>query len=277
MKIGTIIQWGSNVVPNDWLLCDGSAVSRTTYADLFAIIGTNFGSGDGSTTFNLPDLRGKVAVGKSSETEFDTLGKTGGNKNLQEHSHNFYRQPIYNTEYETGEAVYAQESTTAKLVNAQTQSAGTGDSGNLQPYLVTNYIIKALKNSEIKVSELPIATSFGDSDYTMIVQSGENKKITGENLFLALNQNINNKIITREFTVNNINAEAQTANYVSFATSIPTVSGYTLVSIAVKTIWGAGSGYMQLTCSLNGDLNIYNPTATTRTIGVQFLAIYIKN
>lgn len=46
-----------------WLICDGSAVSRTTYADLFNIIGTSFGAGDGSTTFNLPDMRGRVAGG----------------------------------------------------------------------------------------------------------------------------------------------------------------------------------------------------------------------
>src|SRR6185503_20590605 len=46
--------------PSGWLNCDGSAVSRTTYANLFAAIGTTFGAGDGSTTFNVPDLRGRV-------------------------------------------------------------------------------------------------------------------------------------------------------------------------------------------------------------------------
>lgn len=55
---GLIMAWPTNTAPNGWLECDGSAVSRTTYADLFAVIGTNYGSGDGSTTFNLPDFRG---------------------------------------------------------------------------------------------------------------------------------------------------------------------------------------------------------------------------
>lgn len=58
-------------------MCDGSAVSRTTYATLFTAIGTAYGTGDGSTTFNIPDLRGRIAVGKNAAT-FSTLGATGG-------------------------------------------------------------------------------------------------------------------------------------------------------------------------------------------------------
>lgn len=87
--IGSIKMYGGSSAPTGWLICDGSAVSRTTYADLFAIVGTSFGVGDGSTTFNLPDFRGRVAIGlKSTDTDFDTLGETGGAKtvNLQ-HSH----------------------------------------------------------------------------------------------------------------------------------------------------------------------------------------------
>lgn len=52
---GSILEWGGTTAPAGYLLCDGSAVSRTTYADLFDVTGTRFGSGDGSTTFNLPD------------------------------------------------------------------------------------------------------------------------------------------------------------------------------------------------------------------------------
>lgn len=63
VPVGTIIGSGAAVAPAGWLACDGSAVSRTTYAALFAALGTTFGAGDGSTTFNLPDLRGRVPVG----------------------------------------------------------------------------------------------------------------------------------------------------------------------------------------------------------------------
>jgi microcystin-dependent protein len=72
----TIKMWGKGTIPDGWLECDGSAVSRTTYADLFAEIGTNFGVGDGSTTFNLPNLQDNVPVGKSGTK---ALGSTGGN------------------------------------------------------------------------------------------------------------------------------------------------------------------------------------------------------
>lgn len=67
--------------PVGWLLADGSAVSRATYADLFAVIGITYGAGDTTTTFNLPNLKGKVAVGRdAAQTEFDTLGEGGGTK-----------------------------------------------------------------------------------------------------------------------------------------------------------------------------------------------------
>ena len=66
--IGEIHAFGGSVVPNGYLLCDGQAVSRTTYSELFTVIGTAFGSGDGSTTFNVPDLREVVPVGAGEST-----------------------------------------------------------------------------------------------------------------------------------------------------------------------------------------------------------------
>jgi microcystin-dependent protein len=60
----------------DFLPCDGAAVSRTTYASLFTAIGTLHGAGDGSTTFNVPDMRGRVAVGKGTHTDVNLVGKT---------------------------------------------------------------------------------------------------------------------------------------------------------------------------------------------------------
>lgn len=61
---GTVLDFAGAVAPVGWLLCDGSSVSRTTYANLFAVIGATHGSGDGSTTFGLPDGRGRVIAGK---------------------------------------------------------------------------------------------------------------------------------------------------------------------------------------------------------------------
>lgn len=71
---GSVVAFAGSAAPVGWLLCDGSAVSRTTYAVLFAAIATAYGAGDGSTTFNLPDLRGRTAVGK------DDMGGTPANR-----------------------------------------------------------------------------------------------------------------------------------------------------------------------------------------------------
>lgn len=61
--IGSVLAWTTNTAPTGWLECDGSAVSRTTYATLFGLVGDDFGAGDGSTTFNIPDLRGEFVRG----------------------------------------------------------------------------------------------------------------------------------------------------------------------------------------------------------------------
>ena len=71
----TIVPWSTASVPSGFLECNGQAVSRSTYATLFGIVGTTYGVGDGSTTFNVPDLCDNVAVGKSNTK---TVGSTGG-------------------------------------------------------------------------------------------------------------------------------------------------------------------------------------------------------
>lgn len=75
LSSGFIMMFGSNTPPTGWVLCDGSAISRTTYSDLFAVIGTTFGAGDGSTTFNVPNMKTRLPRGKDTG---DTLGATGG-------------------------------------------------------------------------------------------------------------------------------------------------------------------------------------------------------
>lgn len=75
---GMISAYGGSSAPAGWLLCDGSAVSRTTYAALFAAISTAYGTGDGSTTFNIPDLRQRFPLGKATSGTGATLGGTGG-------------------------------------------------------------------------------------------------------------------------------------------------------------------------------------------------------
>ena len=76
---GIIMPFAGTVAPQGCLFCDGSAVSRTTYAALFAVIGTTYGEGDGETTFNIPDLSGRVVIGVSNS---HALGTTGGSETV---------------------------------------------------------------------------------------------------------------------------------------------------------------------------------------------------
>lgn len=141
---GLILMWGGAAAPSGWLLCNGQAVSRTTYEDLFDIIGTAYGVGDGSTTFNVPDLRGRVPVGKDAGT-FANLGDTGGE---EEHTLILDEIPAHThalTKGNSSEPLSGSnvQDTTASDSPGNTGSAGGGDPhNNLQPYQVVNFIIK---------------------------------------------------------------------------------------------------------------------------------------
>ena len=75
VSTGSVIPWGATSIPSGFLECDGSAVSRSTYATLFGVIGTTYGTGDGSSTFNLPNIADNVVIGKSPSKN---IASTGG-------------------------------------------------------------------------------------------------------------------------------------------------------------------------------------------------------
>lgn len=81
LPAGMLAPFAGAAAPSGWLLCDGSAVSRSTFAALYSALGgagSPYGQGDGSTTFNLPDTRGRVPVGKGTHADVDTLGDNDG-------------------------------------------------------------------------------------------------------------------------------------------------------------------------------------------------------
>ena len=144
---GAVTAFAGSSAPTGWLLADGTAVSRATYATLFGIISTTYGAGNGTTTFNVPNLKGKIPVGLNSvETEFDALAETGGAKThtlaateIPEHTHPIAAIGTVDADYfSAGSGVTIGSALTATGVNA---NAG-GAHNNLQPYLVLNYIIK---------------------------------------------------------------------------------------------------------------------------------------
>jgi len=148
IKTGMIMLWSTNTAPPGWLLCYGQAVSRLAYAKLFNIIGTVYGVGDGSTTFNVPDYRGRVPVGKDNmggasanrvtNAQADTIGGATGNELMALHSHSI---PQLLAAADLGGATDYRIHSVNNPTGSSTGPAGTG-SDNMIPYLTTNYIIK---------------------------------------------------------------------------------------------------------------------------------------
>lgn len=140
---GMIIMYAGSSAPTGFLLCDGSAVSRTTNAALFAVIGTSYGAGDGSTTFNVPDLRSRTPVGKGTGTKVATVASVSGNVVTVTGLTN-----ANNNEFQTGEQV----------VYTTTGSAITGLTGGSTYYLIR------LSNSTFS-----LATSLANAQNAVVI------------------------------------------------------------------------------------------------------------
>lgn len=96
IPVGGLMPYAGATSPEGWLLCDGAAINRTTYANLFAVLGTTYGSGNGTTTFNVPDMRSRMPIGAGAGTGLTSraLAATGGAEsvviasgNLPTHTH----------------------------------------------------------------------------------------------------------------------------------------------------------------------------------------------
>lgn len=169
---GVIQLYAGSTAPNGWLICNGQSVSRTTYAALYAVIGTTYGAGDGSTTFNVPNLVNKTVRGSNS------LGKTGGadtvtlsTANLPAHSHGVGTLATNNTGAHThqgrvktlgstgsfpsyistaasgysggADGLIYESGAHTHTISGATASAGSGSAVTItNPYVMLHYIIK---------------------------------------------------------------------------------------------------------------------------------------
>jgi len=175
---GTSISGYWGIAPDGYLLEDGSAVSRTSFADLFASIGSTYGDGDGSTTFNLPDSRGRVTVPISGDSEFNVMGKKYGEKThtittneIPAHTH-----MQYITANSGGTAIrvdYASDGNgVAYPQGINTGSTGGGSASNVtQPSIVKQYAIK-WRASTGTASTLAPGTTLQSYSYSATVPTG---------------------------------------------------------------------------------------------------------
>lgn len=150
LPVGTIIPYAGSTIPSNYMKCEGQELSRIEYDILFSAIGTTYGVGDGTTTFNLPNLKGRVITGiDSNDTDFDTLGETGGEK---EHTLTVDEMPSHNHIFNTrmGSVASLPEGSQGAYMlagendNIIANTGGDQPHNIMQPYIVLNYIIKVL-------------------------------------------------------------------------------------------------------------------------------------
>lgn len=135
---GSILMYGAAAAPTGYLLCNGAAVSRATYADLFAAIGTTYGAGDGSTTFNVPDFVGRVPVGLSSSGPA-LINGLGDNDGVSVNNRNISHRHSYTNS--TNTAMQASGATGA-AANVSAFTSGDSNNTDYPAFLVVNYIVK---------------------------------------------------------------------------------------------------------------------------------------
>ena len=231
--IGLVQLWPKSTAPNSsWLVCDGSAISRTTYSDLYTVIGVTYGTGDGSTTFNLPDFRARVPVGYNSSAIDDdsdgsndrssrTIAATGGAEThelqvseLPSHTHS-------NSLSNTGTDSVAQQTTVADTGHGHTISPNPHTHSYTSP-LVGDYQGLDYDNSGT-AQEYPTSNGGTTTSTSLTVNTGNAVlNVTNPTHSHSVNVSLTNAAVGGG-GAHNIIQPFQVINYIIFA-KYPTLS-----------------------------------------------------
>ena len=147
---GSLMPFAAATAPVGWLLCDGAAYPRAEYSALFAAISTTWGAGDGTSTFNVPDLRGRAPVGSGTGTGL-TARSLGGKGGEEAHALSVAEMPAHAHEMNAAAGGGSNLSSDAIPPNngvyggrnmTTTYAGATGPHNNMQPFAVVNYLIK---------------------------------------------------------------------------------------------------------------------------------------
>lgn len=150
-NIGDIHIVAYTALDSDWMRCDGSALSRITYADLFAVIGTTYGAGNGTTTFNIPDMRGRAAIGAGNATGLSPrpIGSIAGSEThtltideMPAHSHTVKEQSTTGGTMSLTDVAVALGDNISDRAGVVNNSGSGAAHNNMQPSIAINYIIK---------------------------------------------------------------------------------------------------------------------------------------
>ena len=161
VPVGAVVAYGSSNAPKGWLSCLGQEISRSEYSDLFSVIGTTYGEGDSETTFNLPNLSGRVVVGRGEGEDLTSrsMGDTGGSEThtltaseMPSHTHTsnavggtvgLITANGNNTASGSLDTSPTEPNLYAAPAALSIDSAGSGSPhNNMQPFAVLNYIIR---------------------------------------------------------------------------------------------------------------------------------------
>lgn len=285
-KAGIFYPYAGANLPNGFLWCDGAEVSRTEYPELFAAIGTMYGEGNGSTTFNVPNLNGRVPVGRSDE---HSLGEMGGEET---HALTTEEGPSHShtLAINGGSTNYGQSRSTVSLGGTYAQGyvdttaiLPTGSShphNNMQPYTVVNYIIATGKGTGIGVQDIilgvqaiPLGLEYGGLGATNPKDARQNLEITPENIgAFRINKVWENASPSSEFPAQTVELDLTGYDFI-FVQSITSIAeketGNYMPVVLIPVITGASAAISSFGCD-GSDFWGHCRYATIQTNGVAF-------